>query len=161
MKNVLIVGAVLLLLAGNGTASAQSFYDKETSIYAEFFGHGGELSVNFEKILAEKITIRVGIGGTGAVFRQGLVTPFGMSYLMAVDDRNFLEFGIGGAYVNIDDTSTDDTYLDVAENQVVGTGTFGYRFLGHYGFTYRLAFTPAVTKDGFQPMGGAAFGYAF
>ena len=161
MRNVLIACTCLLLLVGATGASAQSYYAKETSFYAEFFGHGGEFSANFEKILAEKITVRAGVGVTGIAFRPGFVTPFGMSYLLAADDRNFIEIGIGGAYVNIDEYSTDTTYLDVAESQVVGTGTIGYRFIGHYGFTYRLAFTPAYTKDGFQAMGGAAFGYSF
>lgn len=161
MRNVLLACTCLLLLAGAGTASAQSYYAKETSLYAEFFGTGGEFSANFEKIIAEKITIRAGIGLTGVVYRQGLAAPFGLSYLLAADDRNFIEIGIGGSYVSIDDDSTDSTYLEVAENQVVGTGTIGYRFIGHYGFMYRLAFTPAWTRDGFQAMGGAAFGYAF
>jgi hypothetical protein len=161
MKKILIVCAALLVLAAAGAASAQHYYAKETSLYAEFFGRGGELSANFEKILGEKVTVQAGIGFTGVVFRQGLVVPFGMSYLAAVDDRNFLEIGVGGAYVDIDDDATDDTWLDVQESQTVVTGTLGYRFIGHYGFTYRLAFTPAWTKDGFQAMGGAAFGYSF
>jgi hypothetical protein len=41
------------------------------------------------------------------------------------------------------------------------TTTAGYCFIGDYGLTYRLAFTPAFTKDGFKPMGGAAFGKSF
>jgi hypothetical protein len=156
-----LVACACLFVCGAVDATAQSYYDKETAVFAEFFGHGGELSANFEKIIGEKFCIRAGIGVTGAVYRQGFATPFGMSYLVSGDDRNFIEIGIGGSYVNFDEKGTDKTYLDVDEDQLVGTGVIGYRFVGHYGFTYRLAFTPAVTKDGFQPMGGAAFGYSF
>jgi hypothetical protein len=160
MRLLTVTCALVLLACAAGTASAQSYYAKESSLYAEFFGNGGELSANFEKLIDERISIRVGVGLTGVSFRKGYVTPFGVSWLLG-SDRNFLEVGVGGAYVNFDADGTDDTWLDVQENQVVGTGLVGYRFLGHYGFTYRLAFTPAYTKDGFQAMGGAAFGYAF
>lgn len=158
MRN--LAGAVALLACLAGSAGAQQYYAKETALYAEFFGTGGELSANFEKLPNEHVTLRIGAGMTGATFRKGYVVPFGVSALLG-RDRNFLEIGVGGAYVDIDEDGTDDTWLDVKEDQVVATGTVGYRFVGHYGFTYRLAFTPAYTKDGFQPMGGAAFGYAF
>ena len=68
---------------------------------------------------------------------------------------------IGGAWVDFDDNGTDDVIYDLKEDQVVANGVFGYRFIGDYGFTFRLAFTPVYTKDGFQSMGGAMMGYAF
>lgn len=160
MKGILIL-CCCLLVWGASDAAAQSYYAKETSLYAEVFGHGGELSANFEKIIGGTICVRAGAGLTGVAFRQGFATPFGVSYLLAGDDRNFIEIGIGGSYVDFDEDETDDVYLDLEESQVVGTGLVGYRFIGHYGFTYRLAFTPVVTKDGFKPMGGAVFGYSF
>lgn len=43
----------------------------------------------------------------------------------------------------------------------VANANFGYRYLGDYGFTFCLAFTPAICKDGFQPMGGTMFSWAF
>ena len=160
MRMLLCICTMALVAGLASFATAQQYYAKETSLYAEFFGNGGEVSANFEKIIGERIAIRVGFGVTGITFREGYVTPFGVSWLLG-SDRNFLEIGVGGAYVSIDEDKTDDTYLDVQESQMVGNGLIGYRFIGHYGFTYRLAFTPAYTKDGFQPMGGAAFGYSF
>jgi len=160
MRALLVVGILAIAATLAGPATAQQYYAKETSLYVEFFGTGGEVSANFEKIIGEKVAIRVGIGATGVVYRQGVVVPFGVSWLLG-SDRNFLEIGVGGSYVDIDETGTEDTYLDLQESQVVGNGLFGYRFIGHYGFTYRVAFTPAWTRDGFQPMGGAAFGYSF
>lgn len=151
---------LLVLLACAGTASAQSFYHKENSLYLELFGSGGELSGNYEKIIEQKVSVRVGAGLTGVAFRKGFVVPFGISYLKGAN-QNYLEIGVGGAYVDIDDKETESTYLNVAEDQVVGTALIGYRYLGDYGYTFRLAFTPALTKDGFEPMGGAIFGWAF
>jgi len=159
MKSFAIALAAIITL-GAASAQAQSYYHKENSLFLELFGSGGELSVNYEKIINQKISFRVGFGLTGIAFREGLAVPFGVSYL-AGSNQNYLEFGLGGSYLDIDENKTDSTYLDISESQVVGTALLGYRYLGDYGYTFRLAFTPAVTKDGFEPMGGAIFGWAF
>jgi hypothetical protein len=158
MKTLVLTLALTCVLAGS--AAAQSYYQKENTIYAEFFGWGGEGSVNFEKLIGERVGIRAGVGFTGLVFAKGLAVPFGVSYLLG-SDRNFLELGVGGSYIDFDEADSDKAFYNVKEDQVVVTGSIGYRFIGHYGFSYRLAFTPAITKDGFEPMGGAAFGYSF
>ena len=157
-----IVAAALLscVLLSAVSASAQSYYQKEASLYAEIFGTGGEISANFEKIIGGKFTFRTGVGLTGISFRKGYTVPFGMSVLLG-KDRNFIELGGGGTWMDFDDNGTDDVLFDLKEDQVVGHAIAGYRFIGDYGLTYRLAFTPAFTKDGFKPMGGAAFGYSF
>ncbi|HPF70147.1 MAG TPA: hypothetical protein PLQ13_05700 [Candidatus Krumholzibacteria bacterium] len=162
MKNLAIACALALALAAGAAAPAraQSYYQKESTLYAEFFGWGGEASANFEKLIDGKIGVRAGIGFTGVVFAKGLVVPFGVSTLLG-KGRNHLELGVGGAYIDIDENDLEDRFLDVQEDQVAVTALVGYRFIGDYGFSYRLGFTPAWTKDGFQPMGGAAFGYSF
>ncbi len=164
MQKIAIVLTLLCVLLGvlfsSTTADAQSYYQKETSLYAEIFGTGGELSANFQKIIGEKFAFHTGIGFTGVAFRKGYAIPFGVSVLLG-KDRNYLELGGGGTWIDFDDNSDDDVIFDLTEDQVVGHAIAGYRFIGDYGFTYRLAFTPAFTKDGFKPMGGAAFGYSF
>lgn len=156
MKRLYILSFLAVLFFA-GTASAQSYYDREHGLYLEIFGTGGELSANYEKIINNRIAVRVGAGLTGVAFRKGFAVPFSVSTLLGAD-QNYLEVGIGGSYLDFDDNGTDDTYLDIAEDQVVANAILGYRYLGDYGFTFRLAFTPAVTKDGFEPMGGAMFG---
>ncbi len=151
---------VLLILLVSSAASAQSYYHRENGVYLELFGTGGEASINYEKIINNEISVRIGMGGTGAIFQKGFATPFSVSYLLG-DNQNFLEIGVGGAYLDISDDITEDTYLDITESQVVGNGIIGYRYLGDYGYTFRLAFTPAFTKDGFQAMGGAMIGMTF
>ena len=126
-KSILMLLAACLIL-GASTTHAQSYYQKEGSLYAEIFGNGGEISANFEKFLGRTASIKV---------------------------------GAGGAWVDFDDNGTDRVIYDLQEDQVVANGVIGFRFIGDYGFNYRLAFTPVYTKDGFQPMGGAIFGYAF
>ncbi len=160
MQKMIISMTLFCIVLGANGVQAQSYYQKETSLYAELFGTGGELSANFEKIIGGKITFRTGVGLTGVAFRKGYTIPFGMSILLG-KDRNFIELGGGGTWIDFDDNGTKDVIFDLEEDQVVGHAIAGYRFIGDYGFTYRLAFTPAFTKDGFKPMGGAAFGTSF
>ncbi len=147
----------LLLLVCAGSTQAQSYYHREHGLYLEVFGTGGELSANYKKLIDNRFAVRVGGGLTGVAYRKGFAVPFSVNTLLGAE-QNYLEFGIGGTYLNIDDNSTDDTYLNILENQVVGNAILGYRYLGDYGFTFRLAFTPAWTTDGFEPMGGAMKG---
>ena len=63
MKTLLLTLAMTCLLAG--WAAAQSYYQKEGSLYAEIFGNGGELSANFEKFLGRTASIKIGAGLTG------------------------------------------------------------------------------------------------
>ena len=158
----LLTLALLAVLAGVPSAKAQSYYQKETTLAAELFGTGGELSVQFEKILGEKFMFRTGVGLTGVAFRKGYTVPFGVSMLLG-QGRNFIELGAGGTWIDFDNNGDpeDSVIFDLTEDQVVGHAVAGFRFIGDYGFTYRLAFTPAFTKDGFKPMGGAVFGYSF
>ena len=87
MKTLVLALALVTLLAGS--AAAQSYYQKETTLYAEFFGWGGEASANFEKLIGGKVGIRAGIGFTGLVFAEGIAVPFGVNYLLG-SDRDFL-----------------------------------------------------------------------
>ena len=157
---VVLIAVLTAFLAAAAPAAAQSYYQKESALYAEFFGWGGEASANFEKLIAGRYAVRAGVGFTGVVFAKGLAVPFGVSALLG-RERNFLEIGLGGTYVDIDEQDHDKAFLDVKEDQMALTALVGYRYVGDYGFNYRLGFMPAWTKDGFQPMGGAAFGYAF
>ncbi len=156
MKSIMTLLIITVLLS-TGSALAQSYYHRDHGLYLEIMGTGGELSANYEKIINNRISVRVGAGLTGVAFRKGYAIPFSVSTLLGAN-QNYLELGVGGSYIGIDADSTDDTYLDILENQLVGNAIVGYRYLGDYGFTFRLAFTPAYTKDGFQPMGGAMFG---
>jgi hypothetical protein len=158
-RTVLILTAVCLILAA-APSFAQSYYQKEASLYAEIFGNGGEISLNFEKFVGRTASFKVGAGLTGAAFRKGYVIPFGMSLFFG-GSRNKIEIGAGGAWIDFDNQGTDRVIFDLKEDQVVTNGVIGFRFIGDYGFTFRLAFTPAYTKDGFEPMGGAILGYAF
>ncbi len=160
MKKLIPLLIITCLFLGTANAQAQSYYQKEGSLYAEIMGNGGEISANFEKFLGRTASIKVGAGLTGVAYRKGYVIPFGMSFFFG-GSRNKIEIGGGGAWVDFDDEGTDDVIYDLQEDQVVANGVIGYRFIGDYGYTFRLAFTPVYTKDGFQPMGGAIFGYAF
>lgn len=160
MKNRIVWGLVAGLLLTAAPAAAQSYYQKEASLYLELFGNGGELSLNIERFVGEHVALRTGIGFTGVAYRKGYVVPFGASFFLG-GGRHRIELGGGGAWIDFDNNGTDRVIFDLKEDQLVANGVFGYRFIGDYGLTYRLAFTPAYTKDGFEGMAGAAFGYSF
>jgi hypothetical protein len=160
MKKSSLFLTVACLTLTASMAHAQSYYQKEASIYAEIAGNGGELSANFEKFVGRTASFKLGAGLTGLAYRDGYVIPFGMSLFFG-GQRDKIEIGVGGAWVDFDDNGTDDVIYELKEDQVVANGVVGYRFIGDYGFTFRLAFTPVYTKDGFQAMGGALMGYAF
>lgn len=160
MKKTTLILLALSMLLGASSAGAQSYYQKEGSIFLEVMGNGGELSLNFEKFVGRSVSFRVGAGMTGVVYRKGYVIPFGVSFFVG-DSRNKFELGVGGSYVNFNDTGTDDVIYDLEESQVVANGVIGFRFIGDYGFTFRMALTPVYTNDEFHPMGGVIFGYAF
>jgi len=164
MKKIAILAVLACSLLGAVRADAQMYYTKEFSLYAEFFGSGGEASLNFEKLMGETISIRVGGGLTGLVFRKGYVIPVTGS-IMFGGRQSKLEIGGGGAWVDFDDfqegEEPEDTFLNVTEDQVVICGIAGYRWIDDFGFTFRLAYTPAYTKDGLEHMAGVMFGYAW
>lgn len=160
MKRIAILTVLACCLLGAVRADAQMYYTKEFSLYAEFFGSGGEASLNFEKLMGETMALRVGGGLTGVVFRKGYVIPATLS-LMFGGRQSKLELGGGGAWVDIDDNGTDDTFLNVTEDQVVVCGIAGYRWLDDFGFTFRVAYTPAYTKDSLEHMAGVMFGYSW
>ncbi|MCP4291953.1 MAG: hypothetical protein GY780_08975 [bacterium] len=154
-KTTILVALVLAITAGS--VQAQSYYNRDHGLYLELFGTGGELSLNYERIIENKVAIRAGIGATGVAFRKGYAVPFSISGLLGAN-QNYFEVGIGGSFIDFKEDSTEDAYLNITERQVVTNAIVGYRYLSDYGFTFRLAFTPAYTKDGFEPMGGAMMG---
>jgi len=116
MTSILILFFVMLAVT---SAEAQSYYRKETSLYLELFGTGGELSANFEKIVGSHFTFRTGIGFTGVVFRKGYVVPFGVSLLIG-GGQNMLELGVGGTWIDFDDNGDGDVIFDLTEDQLIG-----------------------------------------
>ncbi len=160
---VTLVAASLLIVAAAAPAAAQQYLVRTSSVYAEAMGSGGMASVNFERLVSDHVGVRIGVGGTFGWYASSVVVPATVSYL--VGERNsFLEVGAGMAMFFLPDdfnAQDDDPLYDMEDGQITAAGILGYRYMGDWGLFMRLAFTPLVTEEGFEPTGGAAFGYSW
>lgn len=160
-----LVPILVLILASLTTAPArgQQYFIRTNTLYAEVMGSGGMVSANFEKLVTDKVAVRIGAGGTFWWYAQSFVVPATVSYLVG-EQNSFLELGAGMSFFFLpsDFNEQEDAPLyEMTESQVTAAGIVGYRFMGDYGLFMRLAFTPLVTKEGFEASGGASFGFSF
>jgi len=162
-KLVALAGLVLLSGLLATPAAAQQYFIRTNTLYAEAMGSGGMVSANFEKLVADQIAVRIGVGGTFWWYASSVVVPATVSYLIGTRN-NFLEVGAGMSLFFIADDfneQADDPLFEMEDSQVAAAGILGYRFMGDWGLFMRLAFTPLVTEEGFEATGGAAFGYSW
>jgi hypothetical protein len=158
------IGAGLAVaIAAVAPAAAQSYYLLENTFYVEAGGPGGEVSLNFERRTAERLALRVGVGGTFIDNAEALTVPVTLSFLLG-GRNNQVELGIGGSYFALGSDwqgSDKGTWLDMTKSQLTGVGVAAYRYTGDYGLFLRVAFTPILTKDELKPWGGVALGKSF
>ena len=160
---VVLIAASLLIAAAAAPAAAQQYFIRTSSLYAEAMGSGGMASVNFEKLVSDKVGVRIGLGGTFAWYASSLVVPATVSYLVG-EKNSFLEVGAGMSMFFLPDDfneQDDDPLHDMADSQIAAAGILGYRYMGDWGLFMRLAFTPLVTEEGFEASAGASFGYSW
>lgn len=161
-KSFVLTFAVLImstLLAGQGKPAEPLTRKGLKSVYVEVLGNGLFLTLNYEKLLTDKLGFRVG----------GLVVPIegklsGVGTIMGTavwGDGNFcMEAGLGvmtimGEYISI---ATDD----VNSIMLAVTGTIGVRYQPKgKGIVLRLGFTPIAAPGGVLPWAGAGIGYSF
>jgi len=86
--------------------------DHSNHIYLELLGSGGLYSINYEKVIKNKFTIRGGLslvprldlGGVGTI-EPGFTIPVSGSSLVHVSQSSYLEIGISTTYFYLDKTS--------------------------------------------------------
>ncbi len=130
------------------------------SVYVEFLGNGLFLTLNYEKLLTDKLGFRVG----GLVVpTEGKLSFAGTAMGVAVwGDSSFcMEAGLGvmtlmGEYVRM---ATDD----INSSALALTGTIGVRYQPkRKGIILRFGFTPIASLGGdVIPWVGAGIGYSF
>ena len=167
----LILSCAALATSARADAPAR---DATNSVYLELGGNGAVYSVNYERIVQDDLALRVGVGYVGlkgAAIDGGTVTadvslltiPITASYLGVGAGNHRLELGGGGVIAKITGAASSGSAKAFGSaSGVVGTAIAGYRYVRPQGgFTFRLAFTPLFGDGGFQPWGGAAFGFTF
>lgn len=168
MRVRLLVSVALAALAPGVGAQGNSTPARNAA-YMELLGNGGLFSLNYERLVSEHATVRVGaanwsagdlLGGTSAV-----TTALLMASHLNGEGSHKAELGAG---VLIGHRSAPVT---AAGDFASLTGVIGYRYQSRSGGrVMRIGFTPflgltggasAYPDPGFMPSAGISLGYAF
>ncbi len=183
--SVLSIGFILVT-AGPARAEEQDVVQTKhertamNSIYLELGGNGPLYSLNYERFLADEMSVRIGVMfmsvsatvSSGSSTSSANVTwfdaPLTMSYLGIGGPNHKLELGAGAVFMYFSGSGAS-TFSAVATANgfvIAPTAIVGYRYVPtDGGFNFRAGFTPlfisAGGKSTFFPWGGIAAGYGF
>jgi hypothetical protein len=150
--------------------SSESERTASNSIFIELLGNGLLYSINYDRMLMENLSVRVGLmylslsaaDGTESAKVSFMLVPVMLNYLLGSGSHK-LEIGAGPVVAHASGTASG-TGGDLAASGtgVAGTAVVGYRYVPKDGgFTFRGGFTPLFSKGGFFPWVGLSFGYVF
>lgn len=154
------------------------------SFFAELGGPGILFSANYDRRFTKSnlgIGGRIGLGFVTSYEYTTVVTPNGFtsysdgqrSVLTVPVQVNYLfgkpssvsafEVGLGATYTGKKLNIFDNYYGNPNDaSSLYGTASFMYRRMPkNGGFSWRVGFTPILTKGYIQPSGGASIGYNF
>ena len=154
----------LLLAPGAARAQEAPAPAARNAFYLELGGNALLYSINYDRLLTDRVAARVGAMFLGAADEDsaaGVVgAPIMASYLWGGGSSRF-ETGVGillvsGGIENV------EGYEDEDFSGAAGTATLGYRYQRPTGgFVFRAGVTPIFSLDGIGPWFGVSFGYAF
>ncbi len=154
--SALLISSFCLL--GAQDAHAQ-IYAKKNTIYLELGGNAALYSFNYDRLLANNISARAGIGIFSIEDDLGIsvditAVPVTVNYIVGKDRNNF-ELGLGILYVSGNlDIGT------VSSKGVLGTAVLGYRHQKpEGGIFYNAGITPIFGQGAFLFWVGAGIGY--
>ncbi len=140
---------------------------KNNIIYLEFAGNGLFSSLNYEGILSNNFSIRLGIGyeydysvsNSGSHHTDSFFPLVMFNYLIDVYGNNYIELG-GGALIASSAFSISDSF-GPSTTAIVPTTAIGYRYSPKDGgFFFSAAFDMFIVSGVF-PWGGIGFGIRF
>lgn len=133
---------LLLALCLVSEARAQNAPPVHNLVYAEALGnalYGG--SVNYERMLAPRFSARLGASPFGSF-------PVMLNYLPG-QGNHAAEVGVG-------------VLLGASDENLLGTGTLGYRYQPREGgMVFRAGWTPLIGAAGVATWAGVSLGFAF
>jgi hypothetical protein len=155
-------------------ANAEKGRSAKNLVYLELLGNGGLYSVNYERMLTDDLSARLGFsyltfgasasnGSDTSSVRGTLVTaPVLVNYTVGGENHR-AEFGAGATLVYMSASANGSGVSESGEGvAALATGVIGYRYSPkHGGFVFRAGFTPLAGKGGFMPWGGMSFGGTF
>ena len=137
----------------------------QNMIYGEALGPGILGSINYERMLGEKLSVRVGYGGITVTdeYDESIsvsAIPIGANYLMGNNHK--LEIGGGVNILNFT-SSIDLLGLELDAGLTTFYGGVGYRYQKDTGgLIFRLnGYFLMLGEAGGVPTGGLSLGYAF
>ena len=166
MKRTLALATVILALSAS-SATAQPKTRPQDNLYIELLGNGFLYSINYERFLGARTTLRVGgmfLTGEGTAMngnrlRAGLVlVPVMLNRLLGRGNHH-LEVGAGPLLIYL--TAQLNDWKTSQGFGVRATARIGYVYLRPTGgWNFRIAYTPLIT-DTVSHSAGIAVGYAF
>ena len=182
MRRLTLVALLLGLVAASAIASRTVGAQirpveaaPQNAVYLELLGSGGVFSLNYERLVRERVALRVGAGTWegddmfGAGTTSVTTVPVTVSILRGAD-RHHLEAGGG---ILLGRKSFESSFGEPAESTSVFalSGIIGYRYQQPGGgFLFRSTFTPllgfgsdedAYPDKGIFPSVGVSFGWGF
>ena len=157
MKSVLFVLVGLSLVGTTSWAQDARSDSVRTSVYVEFLGNAGLYSINYERLVADNIAVRVGFGTwkSDDFFASGssriTTFPFMASYL--VGKRNSkLEIGAGFLFGKNSLDSSFGSENDGSSTIIDFIAVFGYRLQNRRARRiFRIGVTPFFPIKGIYP----------
>lgn len=144
-------------------------------VYLELLGNGGLYSINYERMLSNDLSARLGFSyfsisasgtssdGSQASAKASLVTvPALFNYMVGGKNHKF-EMGAGATLIYVSASASGGAASASGQGVgVAGTGVAGYRYSpADGGFVFRVGYTPLFGKGGYQSWGGMSFGGTF
>jgi hypothetical protein len=176
MKRFFGLVCLVIALATGSLAAQERNYEtmKKNTVFAEALGNGGLYSLNYERLLDDDWSLRVGLSylgfsgsdGLGTSVSVGVITvPITSSYLINLGgSSSYIELGGGVVPFIATATATGVSGFGGATGTTVaGTLIAGYRLQpAAGGFNFRAGFTPLYVIGGnFVVWGGLGLGFTF
>ena len=152
--------------------SASFTMAQTNTVFLEGGGNGILWSINYDRMIAEKISVRVGYGAITdeTTDEIGLITetitvspvPIIANYMLGSGNHK-LEIGAGILYIMVDG-NIDFGGIDLSASGSITatTGVLGYRYQRDTGgFFFRLALAPIMIEGESFVMPGLSLGYSF
>ncbi len=164
-KNWMSILIILILLLPQINCKAQ-IETKKNNINTQLLGNGLIVSLNYERQIVKNLNLRIHAGaGFYGREKQFLTIPIGLTYLMKLNNKSSLDYGIGMTYTKAEAFyyvcfKLSSTYIENQPHYIV-IPSFQYRYQPNENVFIRFGFTPVITNMGFIPMVGFSCGYPF
>ena len=161
-----------MLTAASVTLILSSGFAQNNTIYFELLGNGLVYSLNYDRMVTDKISVRAGYGGLtvsqvsstpGVLFEDIKITliPVLANYLRG-EGSHKLEVGGGIVLITVDYTgSMEDLDFKIGAEGSVFTGNVGYRYQKpEGGFFFKASLCPFFGETMVTSV-GLGLGYSF